>query len=240
MKPRLGLIGIGVSLLLLALSVFLYPHVMIAPGPLIAEHNALTKDCFACHVPFRGASATRCIACHKPAAIGIFTTKAIRIKSSSKKIAFHGQLIEPNCVACHSDHSGPRLTRHVRKPFAHSLLVPAIRSRCESCHRVPATPLHSGIRSGCASCHNVSGWRRVDFNHERYFRLDGDHDAACATCHRGTSYRQYSCFGCHEHKQGQIIAKHAEEGIRNINNCVRCHRSSDEIEDGEGREGGDD
>jgi mono/diheme cytochrome c family protein len=38
-----------------------------------------------------------------------------------------------------------------------------------------------------------------------------------------------------------MIAEHREEGITNIGNCVRCHRSGDD-EGGEGRRegGGDD
>ncbi len=42
------------------------------------------------------------------------------------------------------------------------------------------------------------------------------------------------------HQKARIEARHAREGIRNIDNCVRCHRSAeDEGGEGEGREGGE-
>jgi hypothetical protein len=53
----------------------------------------------------------------------------------------------------------------------------------------------------------------------------------------GGNTSRYTCFGCHQHQPDQIRASHAEEGIRNIENCVACHRSGSG-EGGEGREGG--
>ena len=61
---------------------------------------------------------------------------------------------------------------------------------------------------------------------------------ACATCHLSGNYKQYTCHGCHEHQQARIIAEHREEGITNIQNCVRCHRSPHGDAEGE-REGGE-
>jgi hypothetical protein len=90
----------------------------------------------------------------------------------------------------------------------------------------------------CATCHQAPHWKPATFNHNRYFPLDGDHNVACTTCHLGGNYKQYTCYGCHEHQQARIIAKHREEGITNIQNCVRCHRSAHDKPKG-GREGGE-
>jgi len=148
---------IAISLVLAAIIYlsFVRPHQMVSPGNLIPAHSALEGDCFACHAPLRGASAERCIACHAVADIGLRTTKGVKIVRPKARPAFHQALIEPDCMACHSDHT---------------------------------------------------------------------------------------CYGCHEHQPAQILAKHREEGITNIDNCVRCHRNAD-ADAGEGggdREGDDD
>ncbi|EWS58946.1 hypothetical protein Y695_04654 [Hydrogenophaga sp. T4] len=66
--------------------------------------------------------------------------------------------------------------------------------------------------------------------------LDRDHNASCETCHKNPAdYRQYTCYGCHEHTLANVREEHEEEGIRNFDNCVKCHRSADEEPSGEGR-----
>jgi hypothetical protein len=57
----------------------------------------------------------------------------------------------------------------------------------------------------------------------------------CVTCHVGNDYSRYTCYGCHEHTVQNILREHRDEGIRDLDNCVRCHRSAD----GEGGEGDD-
>jgi hypothetical protein len=235
MNRKRGLIAIAVSLLVLAVLVFAYPQRLIAPGALIPAHAGIADDCFACHAPLRGVSTARCIACHKPGEIGVRTTRGIAISPDKPQPAFHQALTELNCIACHSDHAGPKLTRRPAKNFAHSLLQPALQGKCESCHAVPLTPVHRLITSGCAQCHMVSGWKPTTFAHDRFFKLEGDHNAACTTCHLGGDFKRYTCYGCHEHQPEPIRALHAEEGIRNIDNCVRCHRSGE----GEPRHGGE-
>jgi hypothetical protein len=229
-----GLIGLA----------FVYPHMMVAPGPLVPAHARITNNCFACHAPFRGASADRCTACHKVADIGIRSTAGVPRPAARRGIAFHQSLTEPNCMACHSDHREPRLTRSAGPSFAHQLLRADVRDRCEACHRAPNNPLHQAIDRGCAQCHNQSSWKPASFDHSRYFALSGPHNANCATCHVEGNFAHYTCFSCHEHQPDRIRAKHAEEGIANIENCARCHRSDAGEAGGERRErgerGGDD
>src|SRR3546814_280085 len=80
--------------------------------------------------------------------------------------------------------------------------------------------------SDFATCHQPGHWKPATFDHSRYFLLDRDHNTACTTCHLNNNYKQYTCYGCHEHQPTKIITKHREEGITNIENCVRCHRSA--------------
>jgi hypothetical protein len=284
-KLRPGIIAITVVLAAIIVLCFTHPQVMIAPGPVVAAHATIANDCFACHAPFKGAQASRCIACHAPAKIGLFTTKGTPLPPG--KVAFHQQLQQPDCLACHTDHAGPALTGHSPVAFRHALLKPTVQARCNSCHTAPAGPrlggLHKAVaaaqcstchgtsdwdrarfshdalapavRSACATCHQrpagalhrrfgtltcarchtTSAWEPSTFAHDRRFRLDRDHDVACATCHTGGNFARYTCYGCHEHRPAQIAAIHREEGIIKLDDCARCHRNGE----AEG-EGGDD
>ena len=235
-------IGILLVLAVIITLSFTRPHEMVSPGNLIPAHAALENNCFACHAPFRGASAERCTTCHVVADIGLRTTKGVAIAQSDRRPAFHQALTEPDCMACHSDHPRPRLTKASAVKFDHALLKPDARAKCQSCHTAPRDDLHRGQTLACATCHQPAHWKPATFDHSRYFLLDRDHNTACTTCHLGSNYRQYTCYGCHEHQQARIIAEHREEGITNIENCVNCHRSAhgeakgERESEGEGRE----
>jgi hypothetical protein len=256
MKSRWLWIVITANLAVLVALAFLYPHLMVSPGALVTGHAELATDCFACHAPLRGAASDRCISCHAVADIGLRTSKGAALvkvamassprvreagSAASKpraavKSSFHQQLIEQDCVTCHSDHAGPKLTQRSRKPFSHDLLTVATRERCDSCHAAPADALHRQIAGNCGSCHSSKAWTPATFDHDRFFALDRDHNAACATCHVGNNYARYSCYGCHEHTVANVRAEHEEEGIRDLDNCVRCHRSANEKDEGRGGE----
>lgn len=216
---------------------FSWPQGMVAPGPVIAAHREIARNCFACHAPLRGVPAQRCMDCHKLSDIGIRTTKGMPVKAGRTRIAFHQALSEADCMACHSDHTGPLLMKAAHRSFAHTLLRTDVRGQCAACHRAPATPFHAQAGSNCAACHSQAAWKPATFDHTRFFALSGPHQAACTTCHIGGNTRRYTCFGCHEHQPDQIRARHADEGIRSIGNCVACHRSGSG-EGAEGREGG--
>ncbi len=234
--PRPATLVMAAALIGVIVLAILYPQPMLAPGPVMPAHAAIADDCFACHVPHKGAVAERCITCHAPARIGRFTTSGKAV--AGNKAAFHQQLATPDCMACHSDHAGPALTGHSPTMFHHDLLKPAVRGQCATCHAPPATMLHRQFgTTNCGSCHATSGWTPARFAHDRLFRLDGEHNVACATCHVGGNVRQYSCYGCHEHQPAATLAEHREEGVRgDISRCARCHRSAE----GEGKEDDDD
>ena len=280
MKVRGLWIVISANLLVLVALAFVYPHLMVSPGPLIPGHVALTTDCFACHAPLRGAATERCIACHAVADIGLRSTTGVPIEPAQAgtptgvKLSFHQELIEKDCMACHSDHAGPRLTQRSRNPFSHELLREGTRANCDSCHAAPDNTMHRSLSVGCVKCHETTGWKPASFDHavlpqaelnrcetchkapsdrlhrqmkgscsqchstkawepatfdhDKFFRLDRDHDAPCATCHVTDDYSKYTCFGCHEHTPANVRREHVKEGIRNFENCVKCHRSADE------------
>jgi hypothetical protein len=48
-KRPVLLIVIALNLLVLVSLAFVYPHLMVSPGPLVKGHAELATDCFACH-----------------------------------------------------------------------------------------------------------------------------------------------------------------------------------------------
>jgi hypothetical protein len=239
MKGRWGVAVISVNLLILVGLVFAYPHLMVSPGPLVAAHSELTNNCASCHTPWRGPDPARCVQCHVLADIGLRTTDGARIVRVQHTTAFHQQLVQQDCNACHSDHQGPLQTDANRARFTHALLRPEIGQQCVTCHSAPINRVHENALGNCAQCHNQKAWKPATLDHDRFFVLDRNHSATCVTCHTGSDYRQYTCYGCHAHSEARIRAKHQEEGIRNFQDCARCHRSGSGEGEGEGEGGGE-
>lgn len=218
------------NLIVIAILVFVYPHLMVGPGKLTPGHIQLESDCFACHAPWFGASSRRCISCHKPADVGRLSTKGVPVLKPLTPIPFHQKLTRQECVDCHSDHAGVKRFRQQDR-FNHALLQKATLDQCLSCHKLPADTLHQHITGNCSQCHDQNKWAPATFDHFKYFELDQDHDAPCVTCHEGKDYRRYTCYGCHEHTPDNIRRIHSEGGvrIRFYENCARCHINADEF-----------
>jgi len=105
----------------------------------------------------------------------------------------------------------------------------------------PADDLHRRAEGMCGACHATTAWIRATFQHDDYFVLDRNHQTRCRTCHiQPANYREYTCYGCHAHTPTGTAAQHREEGISNLRDCVRCHRSAAEHEGGERGQRGDD
>jgi hypothetical protein len=218
-----------ITLAALLLLVLFKPHVMIAPGKLIDAHAELATDCFACHTPFLGSSPAKCVSCHEVDEIGIKTTKGLAIDTEKKNVAFHQKLTEADCVACHSDHRGVQAFRPIGR-FSHALLEASVNAQCDGCHKKPGDALHRKLKGNCGQCHVQDRWIPATFDHDEYFRFDKHHTTECETCHVESDYAGYTCYGCHEHSRSKIREEHLEEGIRDYENCVECHRSGDEEE----------
>lgn len=198
-----------------------FPHVMISPGELAEGHQKQKNECLSCHQPFRGIASGKCISCHTLSDIGRDTT------GKPHKAVFHQQLSGNECSSCHSEHQG-QFPEHMKVGFNHTLLSASTLQRCNSCHQKPENSYHSLVGETCESCHSTDTWVPSTFDHSAYFVLDPDHNAACKTCHTnaGKSYKSFTCYGCHEHSEKNIVAEHNEEGIYNIGNCASCHKSS--------------
>jgi hypothetical protein len=198
------------------------------------HQQLLEQDCLACHVDHFGA---------RPA------DQAAR----ERRVFSHTMLRPPVRTVCDSCHAAPADATHRDltvgcsrchrtdgwKPadFDHAALEPIEQQHCEGCHRPPPDNLHQVLMNQCQRCHSQQHWKPATFEHDKLFVLDADHNARCATCHLGNDVRRYACYGCHAHEPGRIRAVHADEGIRNVTDCVRCHRDpGTDPEGGEARE----
>lgn len=233
MKRSWILAVIAANLAALITLVFLYPEAMISPGRLSPAHSDPPVACAACHLPFRGTTAEKCMGCHAVATIGLKTSRGQPLARTRPGPAFHQALTTTDCLACHTGHAGPRLSHLSGPRFSHDLLKPGIRPLCATCHVPPDNALHRGVQGNCSSCHTPRAWTPATFDHQRFFPLTGPHNARCATCHTGGDFSRYTCFSCHEHRPDQVLVEHREEGIRDIRDCARCHRGgrSEEGED---------
>jgi hypothetical protein len=223
---------LAVNLMVLAVLTFVYSHLMVG-------HKQLDADCFACHVSFTGASSPKCVSCHKSADIGRVTTKGLPVAKPLTSTPFHQELVSQDCVACHSDHAGVKRYR-LQGYFDHALLKKATSDQCQNCHKSPTDALHKQITGNCGQCHSQQKWTPATFEHDKYFVLDRDHTTTCVTCHVRNDYSRYTCYGCHEHTPANIRREHVDEGIRQFDDCVECHRSADEHDIKGGKGGGRD
>jgi len=127
--------------------------------------------------------------------------------------------VDSRCGLCH------RLDRWTPASFDHDS---SATDRCRGCHAAPVDSLHASVDERCGQCHGTDRWKPADYDHDRYFRFDRAHPADCESCHPGGVLDRYTCYGCHEHSPQGMLREHAEEGIRDFEACVECHRSGDE------------
>jgi hypothetical protein len=199
--------------------------------PLTGKHQGVA--CAQCHADnvFQG-TPTDCFACHQKddAHDGQFGQGCGQCHTAAgwQDVTFdHSQTAFPltgahGSVACLQCHTGG--------------VFQGTPTACVGCHQDPA--YHAGLfGTGCADCHNTGAWTPARFDRAHTFPLDHGERAqsSCQTCHPDR-LATYTCYGCHEHDPTRIQAEHREEGITDLQDCVRCHPTGREEERG----GGDD
>ena len=139
-----------------------------APGDLSPAHAREAKQCRDCHVPWRGATADRCFACHRGWPAGKQGLAALHQTAQTGGLS---------CWRFHTEHSAAGLTR----PFDHSLLPAGMAEYCVTCHRSPGGAVHEQSGSACARCHDTHAWRPARCDHA--VLPDGGR-GKCAGCHQ--------------------------------------------------------
>ncbi len=223
--------AVVITSIIAVLLIYLFPRQTINPGDLIRGHQQLEDDCMKCHTIFLGTPGEKCMVCHKPADIGRVTTAGVIIEAipGQQKAAFHHLFSADTCLSCHPDHKG-RDTGKTDRQFSHDLLQGVNIKQCTACHKGPADNLHVKNRQECSQCHTTAQWRPATLDHGRYFRFDKDHLAECASCHQNNNYKEYTCYGCHEHSPAKIRQAHEKVKIYSHQNCILCHPGGDKEE----------
>ncbi|MDT8318691.1 MAG: cytochrome c3 family protein [bacterium] len=173
-----------------------------------AHKDKYGDQCQACHttknwkaVTFSHEKVTQtaCVDCHRPD-----DDKAHKGKYGDK------------CQSCHGTKDWKKVS------FSHENVT---QTACVDCHKGPKDELHLSSGDDCKACHGTKAWKPAKLDHDRFFPLDKEHMVACNKCHESAkNYKVYTCMNCHVHATRGIIKEHAEEGIRNYSDCLRCHR----------------
>ncbi len=98
--------------------------------------------------------------------------------------------------------------------------------KCYVCHKrdVPTQAFHEKYGNNCEECHVKSTWMAAKYPHPGWF-LAGAHQARCTRCHTQMAQFEFSyqCWGCH-HDQQATIKSHADRNMKDITNCIVCHK----------------
>ena len=173
----------------------------------------------------------RCVACHADAG-----SRAHAGKLGDDCASCHGAAAWKPATFDHAETGFPLTGKHAATACAQchrdSLKAP-LSTACEDCHRAPADHATRGY-ANCTECHGTDDWRAAGVENHRFPLNHAGRKIACKTCHPA-SYKQYTCFNCHDHEPEAMVRLHQHEtGARtldSIRDCVRCHKT------GEGEEG---
>jgi len=182
----------------------------------------IATNCASCHRQddkHDGHFGTQCQQCHTPD-----DWDKVTFDHAQTRFPLDGAHRDVTCEKCHADQ------RFAGTP-----------TDCAACHAEPR--VHQGLLgTQCADCHTVNAWSPALLP-EHTFPLNHESRAniACDVCHDQGTFQTYTCYNCHEHAPAKIERKHLEEGIRDFQDCMRCHPTGREKEgEGRGREGGGD
>jgi hypothetical protein len=198
------------------------------PFPLVGKHRDVAcaqchvdnvfkgtpQDCFSCHQKddaHNGQFGQDCAQCHTPV-----DWKQATFDHAQTGFPLTGAHLQVECTQC-----------HVNNVFK------GTPTQCSSCHDEPA--YHAGLfGTDCVSCHTTDAWSPARFNGPHTFPINhGERGpSSCQTCHPD-NLQTYTCYGCHEHQQAEIVARHLAEGITDVQDCVRCHPTGREEEGGD-------
>ena len=102
---------------------------------------------------------------------------------------------------------------------------------CYVCHKadIPVREFHKEYGNRCDECHGTATWMAEKYPHTEW-HLDEIHRVRCTRCHTKASqydFSYYQCYGCH-HDEENIKTTHSGLNVKNLSQCVTCHKSSAE------------
>jgi len=221
---------------------------------LVNFDHSVVGFALATHQQTYDGSSLTCQTCHTAEGYS-FNQQTCTDCHSQAEASFMSEHVETfgnDCLSCHDgtgntanfDHDqffpleGAHLTVectacHVNRQFR------GAPTECAACHAEPEA--HQGLfGTDCAACHTTTAWTPALLP-DHTFPLDHGEQGvlACSTCHPAT-FREYTCYTCHEHQPANIEAKHAEEGIigERLTQCAACHPNGRKEEGEEENENG--
>ena len=185
--------------------------------------NTLTFDqrvCLRCHRDLDAAFMDRhaatygrdCLPCHDGTG-----RDAADFDHSAVPFKLTGEHVEVPCGDCHTPSRSRRGIENTPQD-------------CYACHA--ADDEHDGAYGRrCEDCHSAEAWDDVTFDHG-VFPLDHgseERQATCETCHPSTP-DEYTCYGCHEHTEANVLGEHEGQSLAELADCVDCHPGGREAE----------
>ncbi|UCE24955.1 MAG: hypothetical protein JSU74_02580, partial [Candidatus Zixiibacteriota bacterium] len=187
----------------------------------LKDFSIISTDCVSCHKDLHeGKLGANCAKCHTTDGFTVFNIEDIHAETNFPLMGRHALA---DCQSCHK--GLPRGDLSFKT------------TRCVECHQQlfleVTSPNHvaAGFSSDCDECHQMSSWRPALLaDHDAFFPIfSGEHAGEwddCNTCHiNPEDYRDFSCFGCHEHNRSDTDQDHA--GIPgysyNSQDCYLCH-----------------
>ncbi len=173
------------------------------------------QDCFSCHQAddtHQGQYGAACETCHHSG-----DWKDATFDHALSNFPLDGAHVNVECAECHKEN-----------------IYKGTPIECAACHADPA--YHLGLFPGqvCSECHTTAAWRPAPYNGPHTFPMNhGEKNNTCADCHQPT-LAQWTCYTCHD--RAETEQEHREEGIADFNDCLRCHPTGQEGDEG----GGDD
>lgn len=189
---------------------------------ILFHEKLVNPKCTSCHTDHKGIKPEVPISSFSHELISGVTISDCSNCHSQPADILHSKL-SASCENCHNTADWKSNIQ-----FKHDMLKDIDINNCSSCHQKPDDSYHKLSDENCNKCHSTNKWVPSSFDHSSYFRLDKNHNAKCNVCHTESNFSSSTCYGCHEHSPGNIIDKHREEGISDINNCVSCHKGGSE------------
>ncbi|MCX6295000.1 MAG: hypothetical protein NTX97_02855 [Bacteroidetes bacterium] len=193
-------------------------------GSILFHRNLKDQECTTCHTEHKGIKPINSLSNFDHGFLSASEKTKCNNCHSKPVDNLHRQL-STDCNSCHNTNGWKSAVS-----FNHDMIQGADKSNCLSCHQKPKDVLHESFKNNCLQCHSSGKWVPSSFDHSSYFQLDQNHNAKCNICHNNSDFKQYTCFGCHEHSESNIRNEHDEEGISNLNNCIACHKSANKHE----------
>lgn len=207
------------------------------------EHAQTTGFSLARHMTQFNGEPFACQTCHTPdetetAVIATISCVDCHQKGDPGFMAEHTAQFGLACADCHDgtgrmadfDHAQvfPLDGRHAAQTCTACHVDQVFKgtpTECVACHAEP--PIHAGLfGTDCANCHTTDAWLPARLR-QHSFPLDHGEQGqlACATCHTGQTYTEYTCTTCHEHNEAKIQEQHDELDISQTElfACATCH-----------------